>query len=601
MIRRRLLPLMFVLWGAKAFAQPAIPAEGLAAEGAGEWTKALALYQAILDRDPRDAALWTRVADIEARLGNLEKSATALQRAADAAPQDVALHQRLSQAHAMLDRPWAALEAIEHAVRLSPESGELLRARGTLATWAGDYDRARDSYRRLDRLSPGDHDIVLNLARVSAWGGHTDAAVAAYKRYLDKNPGAPEVWLELARTESWRGNYGAALECLETYRARFGGHEKYAREKAAVLARAGRPGEALETIAPLLLLHPDDYELNLTRALALTLQRRTRDASEALETLRDLQPDARETQAAERLFRSALPPLADPGVTVYSDSSSLEVQRFAPRATVSFANGTDVAAGSEHERLTARQGSGLEQIDGSEHSGHDHVWIGASRQVGSLAVRGRIGQAQASGRELTAYRIGADLTPADGLLLSVERNTGFFVVSPRTIGLGLRQVSHRARFEWAPGIRWHVVTDAWYQSLSDGNHRWELTVAPRRSVARTERLNLDLGFTVARLHTAINYDNGYYDPNRYEYYALTAYPYWKLGENTGVGLALALGVQRDDFSPGFRPGGNATIDATVGISRRWAVTVNAAGLFNQRLGSGAFRGYGAGASLVRRF
>jgi hypothetical protein len=277
------------------------------------------------------------------------------------------------------------------------------------------------------------------------------------------------------------------------------------------------------------------------------------------------------------------------------------VQRFAPRATVSFAGGTTIAAGSEHERLTARRGSGLEQVGGTESAGHDHVWISGAQQFGGLAVRGRIGQARASGRDVTAYLVGADLTPADGLLLSVERNAGFFVVSPRTIGLGLQQVSHRTRFEWSPGIRWHVVMDAGHQSLSDGNHRWELTFAPRRSVARTERLNLDLGFTVTRLHTASNYDNGYYDPNRYEYYAFTAYPYWKVGENTGVGLSLALGAQRDDISPGFRPGGNATFDATFGIYRRWALKMNAAGLFNQRLGSGAFRGYSAGASLVRRF
>ena len=599
--RRRLMPLLFVLWGAKAFAQPAIPTDGLAAEGAGNWTTALTTYRAALADEPHNAALWVRVADIEARLGNVEQSATALQHAVDASPQDVVLHQRLSQAHAMLDRPWAALEAIEHAVRLSPESEELLRARGTLATWAGDYNRAQDSYRRLERLSPGDRDLVLNLARVSAWGGHTDAAVAAYRRYLANHSDAAAIWLELARTESWRGNYGAALECLDKYRARFREHEKYARERAAILARAGRPGEALDTIAPLLLLHPYDYELNLTRALALTMQRRTRDASDALDTVRDLKPDAAETRSAERVMQATLASAADPGVTVYGDSSTLEVQRFAPRATVSFANGTTIAAGSEHDRLTARQGSGLEQIDGAESAGHDQVWISGAQQFRGLAVRGRIGQARASGRDLTAYQVGADVTPADGLRLSVERNAGFFVVSPRTIGLGLRQVSHRARLEWAPGIRWQVVTDAWYQSLSDGNHRWELTVAPRRRVARTERLNLDLGFTVTRLHTAFNFDHGYYDPNRYEYYAFTAYPYWKLGENTGVGVSLALGAQRDDFSPGFRPGSSVTVDATFGIYRRWAVKVNAAGLLNQRLESGAFRGYGAGLSLVRRF
>ena len=62
------------------------------------------------------------------------------------------------------------------------------------------------------------------------------------------------------------------------------------RERAAVLARAGRPGQALDTLEPILRQHPDDYELNLTRTIALTMQRKAREASDALETMRRLQP-----------------------------------------------------------------------------------------------------------------------------------------------------------------------------------------------------------------------------------------------------------------------------------------------------------------------
>jgi hypothetical protein len=89
--------------------------------------------------------------------------------------------------------------------------------------------------------------------------------------------------------------------------------------------------------------------------------------------------------------------------------------------------------------------------------GHDHVWVSGAQQLGGVTIRGRIGQARAAARDLTTYLIGADVTPADGLTVSVERNAGFFVASPRTIGLGLRHVDHRARLEWAPGVRWQVV------------------------------------------------------------------------------------------------------------------------------------------------
>ena len=65
---------------------------------------------------------------------------------------------------------------------------------------------------------------------------------------------------------------------------------------AAVLARAGQPAKALETLEPILRQQPDDYELNLTRTIALTNQRRTREASDALGTLRRLQPNTRDTR-----------------------------------------------------------------------------------------------------------------------------------------------------------------------------------------------------------------------------------------------------------------------------------------------------------------
>jgi len=584
-----------------AFAQSTVPADGIAAETAGEWKHALDIYKNVLEREPHDAKLWVRVADIEARLGNVEGSASALRRAIQEAPQDATLHQRLSQAYAVLEQPLAALEAIERALALSPDSVEFLRARGTLATWVADYDRAQDSYRRLCTLQPNDHDVLLSLARVNAWAGRTDAAVDAYRRYLRLEPGTSAIWIELAKTESWRGDYSAALETLEKYRTRFGQDESYSRETAAVLARAGRPGKALDTLEPILRQHPDDYDLNLTRTIALTMQRRAREANDSLETLRHLQPNTRDTQAAERVVRLVLASAAEPGVSLYGDSSGLEVQRFAPHGIVKLSSGTTFTAGYEHEMLTAPAGSELAQTDGRPDAMHDQIWVTAAQQLGVVNFRGRVGQERTMAGDQTAYAIGADLTPVDGMKLSVERNSGYFVVSPRTIGLGLRQVSHRAQLDWSPTFGSQVVVDGSYQTLSDGNHRWEFTVSPRHSVMRRERLNLDLGALVSQLRTTTNFNNGYYDPKRYEYYAGTAYPYWKVSESIGVGLSLALGVQRDDFSPSFRLGGNAMGEATFGIYNAWVLKISGGEMFNQRLGTGAFRGYGAGVSLIRRF
>ena len=312
---------------------------------------------------------------------------SALQRAVEKAPHDASLHERLSQGYALTNQPQAALEAIERALALEPDRPEFLRARGTLATWVGDYARAQDSYRRLLKSRPADVEVSLSLARVSAWAGKTDEAVEAYRRYLQASPDRASIWLELARTETWRGNYGAALEALSGYHARFGESTEYSRELAAVLARAGQPARAEEVLEPLLRQDFDNYDLNLTRTIALATQGRRREAFDALDAVRRLQPGRRDTQELERVLRTMLGSTAEPGGSFYSDSDSLQVQRFAPKATISLASGTALAVGYERELLRARNASGLEQTSGATNARHDHGWFGVTQRLAPSRFR----------------------------------------------------------------------------------------------------------------------------------------------------------------------------------------------------------------------
>jgi tetratricopeptide (TPR) repeat protein len=512
-------------------------------------------------------------------------------------------HQRLSQEYAIANQPQAALDEIERALAIEPVNPEFLRARGTLATWLGDYARAQDSYRRLLESAPADVDAMVSLARVSAWAGQTDEAVDAYRRYLQTSPDQPAVWLELARTERWRGNFGGALDVLSGYRARFGESTDYSRELAAVLARAGQPARAEAVLEPLLRQDPDNFDLNLTQTIALAMQHRTRDAMDALDTVRRLQPNGAETQELERVVRTLLGSTIEPSAGFYSDSDSLQVSRFAPKAAISLAPGTTLDGGYEREALEARRGSGLEQKTGELDARHDHGWIGLTHRIGAVTLQGHVGRAAVNeaGHDLTTYAIGADISPADGFKLSLERSSAFLVVSPRTIGLGLSRLDHRLQVEWLPTVRTHVSLGALYQELSDGNRRWEVFFSPRRSVARTEWLNVDLGLSAYQFGATRDLDNGYYDPRRYESYSLVAYPYVKLGRYAGLGLTAAIGLQRDDASRTFRFGGNAAVEATFGIDTPWALKVSGSATRNQRLASGAFQGYGSSVALVRRF
>jgi tetratricopeptide (TPR) repeat protein len=590
-----------VLTASVASGQTAALSTAAAAEASGRWDEAIAGYDALLAADPRQADLWIRIANIEAARHDMPASIAALQRAASAFPTDPVIFSKLSQAHAVAGQAAEALAAIEVAVSQIPDSEEYLRARATLATWTSDYSRARDSYRRLAQLNPNDAILLVEHARVCAWDGATDEAAALYRRYLKSRPEEPEVWLELARVEGWRGNYAGATAVLDEHRERFGTSMSYRRQLAAVMASGGRPRAAEAVISPLLRQTPDDYQLNLARTIALAMQQRVGEASASLETVRQLEPNAPDTRNAERVVRSILSSTADSRFGFYSDSDHLLVRRIEPRASISTRSGARMSAGYERTNLEASRGSGLEQPNGSLSAEYRHAWVGAAQKIGPFSFGGKLGYGRTDRRELNTYSMRADLYPHDGLRIAAERSSGFVVISPRTVGLGLKETAHRVEFSLMPTLRDQVAFEAAYHELSDGNRRWDLGVSPRRSIARTSRINLDLGVSAYVLGTAHDLDHGYYDPKRYEHYAFVAYPYFKIRENIGLGLTLAGGAQRDRSVKDFRFGGTVASEATFGIYQPWVLKVAGSATLNRRLDSGAYQGIGGTVVLVRRF
>lgn len=589
--------------GPAAAARAQAPDAALAAESQSRWDDAIRLHRAAIAADATRSDLWIRIADIEAQRGNLNECIAALQQAAAAAPGTSSIYFRLSQAYSTANQPGAALNAIEGALALEPQSAEYLKSRAVLSTWLSDYERAQDSYQRLVALQPHDVDVALAFARVSAWSGDTDEAVTQYERYLKAHPEAGDVWIELAKAEMWRGNYGGAEHALKVYRERFGETAAFKQTHAAVLTGAGRPSHAEEVIAPLLAQTPDDLQLNLTHTIALAMQKKPREAYSSLETVRQLAPASRDARDAERLVRTLLGSTVEPATfTAYSDSDKLEIQRYTPRGTFAFNSGTQISAGYDRTRLSARQGSGLESIDGSASADFEQAWVGAAQKMGAFTIDGEGGYAKpGTQKEIATYRIGAAARVSDSFQLSFQRSSGAVVISPRTVSLGLTQIEHRLQAQWAPTLQSIVVFDAHVQDFSDGNRRTEWTVAPRRSFVRTAAFNLDLGVSAYQLETDHDLSNGYYDPKRYEFYAVTLAPYFKFRENVGFGMWAALGPQRDSYSPSFDFGGTVSGEATFGIYEPWAIKVTGSASTNRRLESGAFSGVSGGVVLVRRF
>ena len=579
-----------------------IPDEGLRFEMAGKWQEALDFYTSILRTQPQRVELRLRIADIEAHLGNQSAAALSLMEAAQFCVNDADLFARASRAFSAAGQPDRALEAIKQALAIDPENPEYLLAHAELACWNVKYSEAVESYRRILKHDPANKAALLGIARILSWNGKTDEASKAYRLYLKNYPNDREAILAAARTELWRGNAPSAADLLEKYRAQFGETPDYLKLEARVLASAKRPRAALTLLARLPRDEARDYETLYCEALALYYSNRPLEAFEYLDRLSKLEGHEKETNNLRRLLLDPYRSNIEAGGRFYSESDSLRIATVSAQGNYFAGPLTHVWAGENTDFLWAERGSGLERVDGGQSSWHTHDFIGASHLFSPEIVMGvEAGSDLVPGDDIFAYRVNANWFPLDELKIEFERRYGFFPVSPRTLSQDITIGENITHISWTPDLEDTIEAFFSFDTLSDENYRWQLVLAPRRSVLRTEKLNLDLGLSAGWLSYDKNPDDGYYAPQLYQRYLATSYWYWKINDQSGAGVVLGLGSLKDEKMKDFEFGGNLDAEGTFALSREWVLKIYAGAFHNVRSVAGSFDAYQTGALLTRRF
>ncbi|NSL54706.1 tetratricopeptide repeat protein [Uliginosibacterium aquaticum] len=597
--------LICLLASAQPFAalSAAVPDDGLKAEMAGNWEGAILIYRRALATEPGQSELWLRLADIHGHLKQYEQASAALEQACRLQPDEPTLWHKLSQSQSMAGNRDGALASINKAVELAPENLDYLRAKAELAKWAGDRPAAIDAYQRIAQRTGSDTETILGVARLDAWGGQLDKAVSGYKRYLEIEPAQKEVWLELIRTEGWRGNYPDALDELEDYRVHFDADRAYDELRARSLAWLGKSKPALEITDRLLSATPHDADILAIRAIALQAANRPREALETLRQIETLLPDTRDTADLALYLRtpqrSSVTAYADYG----KDSDQVHTGRWGLVGEYVMSPETRFLAGGDWQKLKADSGSGLDNINGARDADYQGAWIGARHSFSpELSGDLRLGGAASGDADASqTYRAGLDIRASDDWWLRPEIGQDYYAVSPRALSLGIERRNARLLTRWTPGTRYTVESELAYDDLSDGNRRWEVSLAPRRAMWRTQSFNIDLGVAARWFGFSDDLDHGYYDPQHYQRYALTGMGYWKLNDNNAIGLSLSYGTYKDNTQDSFKLGGDAVIQGYFGIWSNWYLRMYASVMNNVRQASGAYQGGSFGMALTRRF
>jgi hypothetical protein len=347
---------------------------------------------------------------------------------------------------------------------------------------------------------------------------------------------------------------------------------------------------------------PENFDLRYTRVLALHGDNRPRKALEALADLEKARPDAREARNLGLVVRTPLRSRIELTGHYYNDSDEISSYRGALEGTLFLSPETAVEIGGFREEMSADKGSGLERSDGGEDIGHGAYWLGASHRLSPwLSLGARLGRGVIEdGDDFWTYRLRADLRPVDSVDLILERERHLYTLSPRAVAEEVRRTANRARTLWRPGLRYTVDLTAGYETFSDGNRRWEAILGPRRQVLRTGPFNLDLGVATWWFGFDKDLDHGYYDPGTYQRHALTAFGYWKIGENHGLGLSAGLGIQKDEEMSGYRFGEDVALEGIFGIFSDWMLKTSLS-YADRDQERGSFDGFSAQLKLTRRF
>lgn len=564
--------------------------------------RAYRLYLQKRPDDPERKAIYMRLADIEIVLSHPEGAAQAMKEALAENSNDAFLQYRLSQAYSIAEQPDPAAKAIEEAVRLDPHNVQYLMARAEIANWNGKPKISADSYARILKLSLDDDVLLLCLARARTWKGDLDGAVRTYKKYLKKYPGDWDIFMELIKVESWRGNYPVALHMLEEYKKNLGPQKEYLQEKCRILAWAGKTKKAFEIIDAVLEKDPLNYEVNLSRTVALHYGNFPRQEKESLNILKQVRPHSSETKTIEKFVMSPLRTSITPHLRYYTDSDSLDIYSGVLAAKIYMRANTHLEGEIIGDYLTADQGSGLENIDGSEDIWDSGARVGGRHRLSPKAmVYGLLGGAGVEEDEqIFSYRAGAEIQMSDPFMFKVESDRHYYVISPRAVSLGIVETKNHFQTAWELDLKNTLEMSLNYDIYSDDNERWEVLLAPRRAFLRTCRFNLDIGLSGLLFGFKDDLNNGYYDPELYEQYSVTGYAYYKINDNNGISCIVHLGAQKDENSD-FRFGGSTDIEATFGFYKDWMLVLRGSVVRNVRQESGAFEGYAADISLTRRF
>lgn len=437
-------------------------------------------------------------------------------------------------------------------------------------------------------------------ARVRMGGGDAPGALRLMRAQVAAHPEDRDARLDLVRYLTWNGDFVEAERVLLADPVAAQSLEGQSLH-AALLAWAGRIDAARAANAPVLAAAPDGYLHHYTEAVALRQSARPRLALPHVADVERLAPGSGDALDLARSTRIRAGSVVALDYAHSDDSDDLVAARPTLRADI--AHGEALHYTLELGRWDNRSPtpSPFAAVDGDDSIAQNRGLVGV-RYASSLRTEwsAAVGHSAIDGDGTLLWRAGVDHRASDSWRFGLAADRDRLAISPRSLSLGLTRQGVVGLAHWTPDMRWTGDLMLRHDDYSDGNGSTEWMLAMRRAVVRQPAVMLDLGAMLQHISHDRDLGNGYYAPDNYRRYGLTAHSYFGLGDEVGLSVQAGLGRQRDETFTSWRRANDLGAQLVFGIYTPWQFTVFAG--YSERVQTtGAFEGYSWGMTLARRF
>ena len=240
---------------------------------AGRLSEASALYQRILEAEPRNADAWHLSGLVAQQVGQLDGAAELIRTAIRLQPA-AAMHYHLGLVLQSQGNLPAAAAAYREAIALRPTDARAHGNLGTVLQNLGELEAAVSAYRQALALNPDDASAAGNLGVALEQRGDIDGALQRYRRALALQPDNALTLNNLGNALRDQEQLEAAEDCLRKAIALQPGYAIAHRNLGNVLQDQGRLDDAIACFQRALALQPDDVEAHWNESLALLMQGR---------------------------------------------------------------------------------------------------------------------------------------------------------------------------------------------------------------------------------------------------------------------------------------------------------------------------------------